>query len=126
MDRIGYLQLDPVRVVERSHLLVLWSRLGCFDPSLLNKLLWDKKQLFLRASRLTTYRRFPTSQGSLRPPGASGSCHPSPRRRCRGHGPQPGSHTQRNEAKIRQISKFPIYSHVRQKGKSSRSPPCVA
>ena len=126
MDRIGYLQLDPVRVVERSHLLVLWSRLGCFDPSLLNKLLWDKKQLFFRASRLTTYRRFPTSQGSLRPPGASGSCHPSPRRRCRGHGPQPGSHTQRNEAKIRQISKFPNLLTRSPEGQKFQIPPCVA
>lgn len=46
MRAIGYLQFDPTRVVERSHLLVLWSRLGQFDPSILEKLLWEERQLF--------------------------------------------------------------------------------
>lgn len=46
MRDIGYLQIDPMRVVERSHLLVLWSRLGRYDPSHLDALLWKKRQLF--------------------------------------------------------------------------------
>jgi hypothetical protein len=40
------LQLDPVNVVARSHLLVLWSRLGGFDRNDLNALLWRERWLF--------------------------------------------------------------------------------
>jgi uncharacterized protein len=40
------LQLDPVNVVARSHLLVLWSRLGAFDRTGLDALLWDERWLF--------------------------------------------------------------------------------
>ena len=44
--QLGCLQLDPVRVVERTHLLVLWSRLGCFKREELDKLLWEERHLF--------------------------------------------------------------------------------
>lgn len=40
------LQLDPVNVVARSHLLVLWSRLGEFDRGDLDTLLWRERWLF--------------------------------------------------------------------------------
>jgi uncharacterized protein len=40
------LQLDPVNVVARSHLLVLWSRLGPFDLDDLDTLLWRQRWLF--------------------------------------------------------------------------------
>jgi uncharacterized protein len=40
------LQLDPISAVARSHLLVLFSRLGPYQPAILDTILWDKKQLF--------------------------------------------------------------------------------
>jgi uncharacterized protein len=40
------LQLDPTNVVARSHLLVLYSRLGAFDPGLVDELVWKDKFLF--------------------------------------------------------------------------------
>ena len=43
---LGCLQLDPIAAVAPSHLIVLWSRLGDFDPSDLDKLLWREKKLF--------------------------------------------------------------------------------
>lgn len=43
---IGCLQLDPTAIVSRNHLLVLFSRLGPFDPKLVDTLLWDERRLY--------------------------------------------------------------------------------
>jgi uncharacterized protein len=43
---LGCLQLDPISVVARSHLLVLWSRLGAYPLSELDALLWEERRLF--------------------------------------------------------------------------------
>jgi uncharacterized protein len=40
------LQVDPVNVVARNQLLVLWSRLGGFDRADLDTLLWRERWLF--------------------------------------------------------------------------------
>ena len=40
------IQLDPINAVARSHLLVLFSRLGVFDPALLDELLWQDCSIF--------------------------------------------------------------------------------
>jgi uncharacterized protein YcaQ len=43
---LGFLQLDPISTVAPPQQLVLWSRLGAFDPSELDDLLWRQKRLF--------------------------------------------------------------------------------
>ena len=43
---IGCLQLDPTAIVARNHLLVLFSRLGPFDPKMVDTLLWDERRLY--------------------------------------------------------------------------------
>ena len=40
------LQLDPTNVVARNHLLVVFSRLGPFDPALLAQLAYEERVLF--------------------------------------------------------------------------------
>lgn len=43
---LGRLQIDPTRTVEKTHLLVLWSRLGSYDRGELDSLLWTDRSLF--------------------------------------------------------------------------------
>jgi hypothetical protein len=44
--RLGFLQVDPISTVAPPQRLVLWSRLGPYDPEELDRLLWEEKQLF--------------------------------------------------------------------------------
>lgn len=44
--QITCLQLDPINVVARTQLLVLFSRLGQYDPADLEALLWNDQALF--------------------------------------------------------------------------------
>jgi len=43
---LGRLQIDPISTVARPQHLVLWSRLGPYDRTELDQLLWEKKKLF--------------------------------------------------------------------------------
>ncbi|MCP4168165.1 MAG: winged helix-turn-helix domain-containing protein [Chloroflexi bacterium] len=43
---LGCIQIDPIRAVERTQYLVLWSRLGKYALSDLDRLVFEDKQLF--------------------------------------------------------------------------------
>ena len=45
VHRLGYLQIDPISTVAPPQYLVLWSRLGAFDPGELDRLLWEERKL---------------------------------------------------------------------------------
>src|SRR3954454_16794713 len=69
--RLGFLQMDPIATVATPQQLVLFSRLGAFDPTQLHRLLWKQRKLFeydafispiedlpLQRARMTRRRRF--------------------------------------------------------------------
>ena len=46
VEHLGYLQLDPTNVVARNHLIVLWSRLGNYKLTDLDRLMWKDRAFF--------------------------------------------------------------------------------
>jgi uncharacterized protein len=43
--RLGFLQIDPISTVSQPQYLVLWSRLGRYDRTELDRLLWEERKL---------------------------------------------------------------------------------
>lgn len=69
IGRLGCLQLDPINIVARSHLLVLWSRIGCYDQGLLDTLLWQERRLFeywAHAASIVLTQDYPLHQMRMR------------------------------------------------------------
>jgi len=69
VGRLGCLQLDPINIVARSHLLVLWSRLGPYDRGLLDILLWQERRLFeywAHAASIVVTQDYPIHQMRMR------------------------------------------------------------
>ena len=63
------LQIDPVNVVARSHLLVLWSRLGGFDRDDLDTLRWRERWLFeywAHAASIVLIEDYPIHRAMMR------------------------------------------------------------
>ena len=47
VDRLGCVQIDTLQMVHRSHYLALWSRLGRYDITDLDRLIYgDERRLF--------------------------------------------------------------------------------
>ena len=65
VDRLGGLQLDPTRTIERTELLVLWSRLGNYDRSLVGELLKEGR-LFEHAAFYRPIDRLPEFRAQQR------------------------------------------------------------
>src|SRR5262249_25648903 len=66
---LGCLQLDPISVVARSHTVVLWNRVGIYDPAHLDKLLWQDRVFFEYSAQETSIvltEEYPIFSGMMR------------------------------------------------------------
>lgn len=67
-QQLGCIQIDPINVVARNPLLVLWSRLGQFDVTDFETLLWQDKALFeywAHAASIVLSADYPIYQGQM-------------------------------------------------------------
>lgn len=76
MRQIRCLQLDPIRAVERTQYLVLWSRLGQYSRDYLHQLLYEDRHLFeywAHAASIVLTEDFPIHERMMRRYGQGGS-----------------------------------------------------
>ena len=66
VEQLIWLQLDPTSVVARSHLLVLWSRLGRYDPADVARLIYRDQRLFEWRAFLYPTRHLPFYRLAMR------------------------------------------------------------
>ena len=64
--RLGFLQLDPIATVAPAQHLVLWSRLGAYDLTELDKLLWEERALFEWNAYIWPIEALPVVRGLMR------------------------------------------------------------
>jgi uncharacterized protein YcaQ len=64
--RLGFLQLDPIATVATPQHLVLWSRLGSYDRTELDRLLWEKRKLFEWDAHIWPIETLPLLQARMR------------------------------------------------------------
>jgi hypothetical protein len=64
--RLGYLQLDPTNSIARSHQLVLWSRLGPYDASGLERLRWEDRSLYEYNAALVPIDQYPIHADTMK------------------------------------------------------------
>jgi uncharacterized protein YcaQ len=64
--RLGFLQLDPIATVAPPQELVLWSRLGAFDRTELDRLLWEERVLFEWNAFVWPIEALPIVRGLMR------------------------------------------------------------
>jgi uncharacterized protein YcaQ len=64
--RLGFLQIDPVSSVAPPQYLVLWSRLGAFDRTELDRLLWEERKLFEWNAFIYPIEDLPLIRASMR------------------------------------------------------------
>ena len=66
---LGFLQLDPTNVVAPSHQLVVFSRVGPYQPKHLETLLWEERRLFeswAHAASIVVTEHYPIYDGIMR------------------------------------------------------------
>jgi len=121
---LGFVQWDPVNVVAPSHVLTLWSRIGNFRLSDLDRLLWDEKKLFehwSHAASIVLIEDYPLFYSMMRRyPESLSKSWGRWRERARTWLPQ---HAELRKAILRQMKKGPLRlsefeDHVRTKGQA--------
>lgn len=46
IDKLGYVQIDPLSVIERAHHHTLWTRIPDYDPDMLYELQSKDRKVF--------------------------------------------------------------------------------
>ena len=66
VQRLGFLQIDPISTVATPQTLVLWSRLGPYDTGELDRLLWRDRKLFEWGAFIWPIEDFPLIRARMR------------------------------------------------------------